>query len=51
MVITHETFSLMIQFSSLIVTILGLIVTIVVALTKKSKTAIEPCKALAVLLP
>ncbi|MED1665124.1 putative holin-like toxin [Brevibacillus laterosporus] len=35
MVITHETLSLMIQFSSLIVATLALVVTIVVALTKK----------------
>ncbi|AKF92675.1 putative holin-like toxin [Brevibacillus laterosporus] len=49
MAVTHETLSLLFQFGGFIVALLGLVVTIVVALTKKSKTAIEPSEALAVL--
>ncbi|WP_134687534.1 putative holin-like toxin [Brevibacillus migulae] len=37
MAITHETLSLMLQFGGFILTLLGLIVTIVVALTAKKK--------------
>ncbi|WP_425305438.1 putative holin-like toxin [Brevibacillus laterosporus] len=35
MVLTHETFTLMIQFSNLLVTILGLIVIIIESSNKK----------------
>ncbi|MCR8936546.1 putative holin-like toxin [Brevibacillus laterosporus] len=35
MALTHETLSLLFQFGGFIVALLGLIVTIVVALTKK----------------
>ncbi|WP_241752827.1 putative holin-like toxin [Brevibacillus agri] len=36
MAITHETLSLLFQFGSLIIALLGLIVTIVIALTKRN---------------
>ncbi|WPS88553.1 putative holin-like toxin [Brevibacillus halotolerans] len=35
MALTHETLSLLFQFGGLIVALLGLVVTIVIALTKK----------------
>nr|WP_236871302.1 putative holin-like toxin [Brevibacillus laterosporus] len=42
MVVTHETLSLMIQFGSLIVATLGLVVTIIICMAKKNKPPIEP---------